>query len=197
MERFSEIETYITPMWNEWFAEDRKKIHDYFQQHRKEIAYKFCDCAVKQVVPDVCALQSAGEQGEIAYLGIHFLRSSHLNRSYDYEIKLYNEILYLDENRAAGYWYPEFLYRFAADEEEMLKREIQGKFIRVKPHEIEQMRQKLFLQYQETAKPYFQVLVHCLWEKPEFRQVKTSDKLQFLYGEHMGELEELAPEGDV
>lgn len=89
MERFSEIEAYITPTWNERFAEDRKKI---------------------------------------AYFGIHFLRSSHLNRNYDCEIKLYNETLYSEENRAAGYWYPEFLYRFAADKEEMLKREIyQGK----------------------------------------------------------------------
>lgn len=55
-----------------------------------------------------------------------------MSRSYDYEIKLYNETLYLDENEVAGYWYPEFMYQFANDEELFLINELHRKFIKIK-----------------------------------------------------------------
>ena len=197
MNQLSEMETYITPIWSERFAEDQSKIYNYFHTHQTEIVFDFCSYAVKRILPDVCYLQSMETQSEIAFLVIHFLKSSLLNKSYDYEIKLYNESLYLDENDVAGYWYPEFLYQFADDEEVFLKKELQRKFIIIKSYEIEILRRKLFSQYWGAAKQYFKILTNCLCERPEFKQVKTNGKLRVLYGEHMGKLEELEPGGDL
>lgn len=191
MDRLNEMETYITLIWGERFAEDQKKIYNYFQMQQTEIVYDFCNYVVNKIIPDVCELQATGIQSEIAFVVIQFLRSSHLSRSYDYEIKLYNETLYLDENEVAGYWYPEFMYQFANDEELFLINELHRKFIKIKSYEIEILRQKLFSQYWNIAKQYFKILTNCLCEMPEFKQVKTNDKIQVLYGEHMGKLEEL------
>ncbi len=197
MNQLNEMEAYITPMWNERFSEDQKKIYDYFQEHQTEIAFNFCNYIVQGMVSDVCRLQASGKQNEIACLVIHFLRSSLLNRSYDYEINLCNKTLYLDENSTAGYWYPEFLYQFTGNQELFLKKELQIKFVKIKAHEIELLRWTLFLQYGDIAKPYFKVLTDCLLQRPEFKQVKTNGELQVLYGEHMGKLEELKSGGDV
>jgi len=189
MDRIDEMKDYLTPIWNERFSEDQKKIEDYFNTHKKVISLEF-KAIIHNIVSQVCSLQEVGEQCEITYLVISYLYSSLLNKGYQFEITLCNESLYIDKNSITTYWCPEFLYQYTVEEELYLQKELQKKYIRIKPYELESLRQDLFLQYWDIAKSYFQILVKQLKESAEFKKVKINGELRVLYGEHMGELKE-------
>lgn len=182
MERLTEMKEYILPKWNERFSEDISKVQTHYNKHQSEIISKFCNYIDGNLISKMKDYPTLEEQRDQLFLIISYLHSGLLSRIYEYEFSLCNELFYADRNIITVYWYPEFLYQYASDEELFLKKELQRKFIRVKKYEIETLRLDLFSSYWAVAKGYFKVLTASIMEK---------EKLQIYYGEHMGELEEL------
>lgn len=182
MERLAEMKAYIFPKWNERLNKDMSKVQTYYNKNQREILLEFRNYIDNNLISKKKGYLSLEEQGDQLFLIISYLHSSLLIRSYEYEFSLCNELLFADRNKITAYWYPEFLYQYASDQEDFLQKELQKKFIRIKKYETETLRRDLFSSYWNIAKGYFKDLTASIGEK---------EKIQIYYGEHMGELTEL------
>lgn len=158
LERLTEMKEYILPKWNERFNKDISKVQTYYDRNQREIFLEFRNYIDNNLISRTKDYLLLDEQGVQLFLIISYLHSSLLIRSYEYEFSLCNELLFTDRNMVTVYWYPEFLYQYARDQEEFLQKELQKKFIRIKKYETETLRRDLFSSYWSIAKGYFKDL---------------------------------------
>lgn len=191
MERLDEMMEYLRPVWNIRFEADQKQIENYFQQYRERIMSDFRSIISRGIAQQASMFQTAENPEEFSYLTICCLHSSILDRSYEYEVSLYHKSLYVDQSGITDYWCPEFLYQYAADQESFLKEQLQQKFIGLQRYETELIRKQLFLEYWDVARTYFKLLTDDLMEDRTFSNLKVDHQFCVLYGEYMGELENI------
>lgn len=191
MNDIEKLREYAAPLWEKRLEEKQNQVEAFFQKHQEEIIRDFCNSIIENLLSDTAYKQEEGEQEEVLFLGISYLHSSLVTGTYEYEINLFNQLLFADEKRKSMYWHLYFLYQNIEEDEAFLQKELRKRFVRVESHEVEVLRRLFISYYWRVGLKYFKVLGDALIKDLEVKKWAGERQFVILYGEHMGELEEI------
>ena len=120
-------------------------------------------------------------------MGLFHLLYGLLNDTPAYQIILADGQFYFDGRQQTEFWYPDFLYRRAEEEEELYKY-LRGGFLRVNSYELSYLCHWVFFEYRKLIGVYWKNQVTDITLMEEFQMLNKSFPFDFLFGDYMGEI---------
>lgn len=179
MDRIEKIRKYLTPYI---VGRVREKIGEASKIQGDDLIP-----AVRSLLRCALDRQEKQPQWKPSQMGLFHLMSSLLTESYEYELLLADQQLYLDGFQVTGFWNPEFLYR-NEQEETYVQKELNRRFIRLNSYEISYAKRFVFYEYRSIAGVYFKERLDEITGLEEFQLLKKEKPFQFLHGDYMGDM---------
>lgn len=131
--------------------------------------------------------QSKDSAWKPSCIGLFHLLHGLLNDTPAYQIILADGQFYFDGMQQTEFWYPDFLYRRAEEEEELYKY-LRGGFLRVNSYELSYLCHWVFFEYRKLIGVYWKNQVTDITLMEEFQMLNKSFPFDFLFGDYMGEI---------
>lgn len=184
MERFLEMEEYISDYRRERKNEKRKHLNDYYEDLLTSLF-----AIVDTLIQDVEKKQTAKEQRNIKYLIFQRLLSSGYTGSYEISVGMSNAALYLDEHMSFTYWKPEFFCQNVEEDMKNIRRLLNNKYIRIEEYELLRLKQCLLFDDWSLFCEALDKIAERLVEEMEDSLLQMEDEIQILYGNYMDKLD--------
>lgn len=116
----------------------------------------------------------------------HFLHGL-LTDTHEYQFILADGQFYFDEKQQMEFWYPDFLYHCAEEDEELYKY-LRAGFMRVNSYELSYLRHWIFYEYRKLIGVYWKNQIMDITLMEEFQMLNKSFPFDFLFGDYMGKV---------
>lgn len=143
--------------------------------------------AVTAALSDAVEMRSMQPAWKPVYMGLFHLMTSLVTESYEYELMITDEQLYLDEFQIVKTWCPDFLYHNVQEEKD-IKKELGARFVRLNSYEIAYAKKHLFYEYRSIMEVYWKKQISEIIKLEEFQKLKPDIPVRFLFGDYMGEI---------
>ncbi len=127
-----------------------------------------------------------------ASLGIHYLFSNLHRRTYAYQLALYGEEFYLDEQAVELSWKPEYFFTLLEEDTGEILKQMRGQFPRLCPYEEELIHHHCVKYYHAAVYQLCKDILPEIMEGEAFRGLKKTDGFFVFYGSYRGEGEVIA-----
>ena len=134
--------------------------------------------------------KSSEPTGTLKYVIISPLSSGVITKSYELQIALFDQDLYINENPLCFYWTPEFIYRDVDEDMAAYRKTAAKEIIRLREDEINEVRRRYVLCHAYICMLYMDKIVREVFETSIWKKVATDD-VQVLYGTYMEQMVEL------
>lgn len=132
-----------------------------------------------------------GNQAEILrYIIISPLSSGVITKSYEFQIALFDEKLYLNENPMCVYWTPKFIFNDVEIDMLLYKQMVPKEIIRLRENEVNEIRRRYVLCHDYIAMFYMDKIMKKVRQLPIWRKVAAND-VKVLYGTYMEKMVEI------
>lgn len=170
-----------------------KARNDYIKlikKHNKEIFDSFYNI-FRKVFNKVVLLQEEGRKGAVYYIYLSKLNSDVILNRYGYQIDIFNEEFYLDDEEV--YDYLDMSYVFCGIDEAMerIERDLKKKILRVKEYEIFELKQLLINDYYIICQETITKLIPYINKIDEYKKMKKGNVVKVLIGGYMDEFKVL------
>lgn len=128
--------------------------------------------------------------GALKYVIISPLSSGVITRSYELQIALFNQDLYINENPLCFYWTPEFIYKDVEKDMAVYRKTAAKEIIRLREDEVNEVRRRYVLCHAYICMFYMDKIIREIFETPIWKKV-AADDVQVLYGTYMEQMVEL------
>lgn len=134
--------------------------------------------------------ESSEPTGTLKYVIISPLSSGVITKSYELQIALFDQNLYINENPLCFYWTPEFIYRDVDEDMAAYRKTAAKKIIRLREDEINEVRRRYVLCHAYICMLYMDKIVREVFETSIWKKVVAED-VKVLYGTYMEQMVEL------
>lgn len=148
----------------------------------------FMDCVNRLLDEEFCK-QKENNQRKAVYFCFFYLYSSILTESFEYEIRITDEKLYLDVDSCLQYWYPDFIYLNAKNDMDIVKEALMKKFVRISKYEVEYQVYKIREDYIGLVEVYLSHMIEQINSSQRYQSIRKDNEFHFLFGEYMGKLQ--------
>ncbi len=131
-----------------------------------------------------------GQTKELQYIVISPLNSGVITRSYEFQIALFDQDLYIEENPLCAYWTPTFIYRDIEEDIMLYRQKASKEIIRLREDEIYEIRRRYTLCHAYITMFYLNKIVRKVYELPIWSEIAVQD-IKVLYGAYMEQMVEL------
>lgn len=128
--------------------------------------------------------------GTLKYVIISPLSSGVITKSYELQIALFDQDLYLNENPLCFYWTPGFIYRDVDKDIEAYRKIASQEMIRLRKDEVNEVRRRYVLCHAYISMFYMDKIISKIFEMPVWKKVASED-VKVLYGTYMEQMVEL------
>lgn len=125
------------------------------------------------------------------YLAVFHLNSSLVTGTYEYQICLMDEQMYLDRDQIEIYWKPGKIYADLDQETELIKKELRKKFVRITEYEVCYLFRQLIKEYKKVTEVSIRKSIQRIIKEQAFEELKKKNPFIFLYGDYMGEIKQI------
>ena len=147
MDRDKQLEEIAKEYLQQRYSVVLQEIERYYQSQKGEIMEQLA-CKLRKGLED-CKKKNKS----VIYIIFSILESSILTKSYELQIALCDERLYLDENAVYVYWTPSFLFEHVEEDMLLFHKKASQTVIRIREYEVERVRKQYVVNH------YFQVSV--------------------------------------
>lgn len=168
----------------EQLAVDQMRIVEEYEMC-KEDCIKKCKACIEELFKKCIEKQKGGEKDLIAFVGVHFLRTSARTGSLEYKIALYGEGLFQDKIEVSVYWEPPYLRKITEETLKKFSIMLKKECIRIASSDIKSFCEEYVY---ELMKFVPKEITECLKELCKSRdvlQLAYTEKIRFLMGEYM------------
>lgn len=151
----------------------------------------FCD-KMKCLLQQWTDIQAAHPKA-LKYVVISPLGSGVITKSYEMQIALFGEELYLDENPLCFYWTPDFIYKDVEADMERWRKEASGEIIRLMKSELCEVRRRYVLCHAYAAMHFMNRVMKQVVRLPEWEHAGGAGA-RILYGTYMEPMIEISQE---
>lgn len=131
-----------------------------------------------------------GQTRALMYVIISPLSSGAITRRYEFQIALFDQNLYLEENPLCVYWKPGFIFKDIEEDMDAYKQMAAKEIIRLREDEVYEMRRRYALCHAYITMFYMDGIVRKVYELPIWREVAKEDA-KVMYGTYMEQMVEL------
>lgn len=128
--------------------------------------------------------------GTLKYVIISPLSSGVITKSYELQIALFDQDLYLNENPLCFYWTPEFIYRDVDKDIEAYRKTASQEMIRLRKDEVNEVRRRYVLCHAYISMFYMDKIIREIFKMSIWKKVVSEDA-KVLYGTYMEQMVEL------
>lgn len=183
MTRLEAMENYLRPFMIDWM---KKQIEGIKNEDNIECAELLNNLFLK-----ACKRQ----QNNVwlpAYLSFYNLNSSYLTKTYQCQVCLSNNNMYLDEEQIYIYWCPSFRNQELETENKWIKQILEQKFVRIKDYEREYCLRLIIKEYEKIMEVYLKHTFEYVVKEVPFINMKKEKHFTLTYGDYMGEIKPIA-----
>lgn len=163
------------------FLESSILIWNKYKEMQDEITTNIID-VFKDLFQNAIEMQNNYRKDDICYISILHLRSSVLTGSYKYQISLYEDIFYLDQNEIHMDYIPDFILPFFQEDINYLKDVITKDRPQLKYHEIEQIIFHHIEHYHELLKEILSYSIKDIMSLNEYYSMNKNENIMFIFG---------------
>lgn len=174
----------FSEIWNDRSAFIKKDYEANQEQYDKDIMAKIESLLTRW--ENIYGNETEG----LKYVLISPLGSGVITKSYEFQIALFDQRLYLDENPLCLYWTPEFIYKDVETDMDTYKKMASKEIIRLRGDEINEMRRRYVLCHSYIAMFYMDKIIRQMKEQPIWQKVFIRDA-RVLYGTYMEQTVEI------
>lgn len=127
-------------------------------------------------------------KGAIKYVMASFFLSSAITKTYEIQIGLYDDLWYLDPVESNVYWCPQFIFQYIDSDIAYFADQLRGKVIRVKQHELDEVRRKYTMDFYAAAHRFLNVKIVDALQNVEFCALNKKPEVKILTGLYMDKM---------
>lgn len=178
--RQNKIRELAIPFLEEKLRENEEQIAKYSSdgKNRKELISVFDVLFQKGI-----EAQKNKEKEKIAYIVIHFFRSSIMTKSFECEMTLYDDEFYYDDKEISKIWSPEWIIPFYEKDIEDLERYLKKNILRLHNGELTEVEMYYGGDYFQYLIEMFQNVVLEVTELNSYKELQKEDNCKILLGE--------------
>ncbi|MCH5258669.1 MAG: hypothetical protein J1F18_02890 [Lachnospiraceae bacterium] len=128
--------------------------------------------------------------GTLKYIIISPLNSGIITKSYELQIALFDQDLYINENPLCFYWSPEFIYKDVEKDMAVYRKTASKEIIRLREDEVNEVRRRYVLCHAYICMFYMDKIIREIFKTSIWKKV-AADDVQVLYGTYMEQMVEL------
>lgn len=138
-DRQTEIVSFASQFLYSKYESNLSRIKEDYNANKNTIIAAFTN-AIDKLTLLAEHQQESGAKKEITYLVIAYLQSSIITKTYDLQLSLYNDLLYLDPIDTSVFWTPHFVYSHYERDWDEFSRVAAKNFVQLNLHEISNLR---------------------------------------------------------
>lgn len=171
-------------IWQERVINIKKDIDTNRQQYDHEIID-----IMKNLLLEWVQLYGSQEKN-LHYIIISPLSSGVITRSYELQIALFDQNLYIEENPLCAYWTPKFIYKDIEEDMKICREKVSKQIIRIREDEVYEMRRRYALCHAYLAMFYMDEIAWQIYELPVWAKSAAQD-IKIMYGTYMERMVEI------
>ncbi len=184
--RSEKIKEFAAELLEKRFEENATRIlSEVFEKNTDTDYYKNLKQAFIEACNKCVKKQENNEKKKIAYVGVHFLKSSMITNSHDLYINFYDRELYVDRNETYAIWSPKEILKYYEEDAKFFESNISKKIVRPTFSEIQEIKMNLYGDYLKIVEQVFKCYVFKLVELEEFASVKKDVNYAVFFSPYM------------
>ncbi len=130
------------------------------------------------------------QEKNLKYVIISPLSSGVITRSYELQIALFDQELYVEENPLCAYWTPKFIYKDMEEDMALCREKVSKEIIRIREDEVYEMHRRYALCHAYAVMFYMDEIMWKVYELPVWLKIAVQD-VKIMYGTYMERMMEI------